>query len=227
MSERRPNIVLVDNSVHAMFKTIEAIKVSPQNIHVFTTEKDFLDYMSHHAADIILLNLDLQPNDALILLKEIRQRKLDPSPFVIIYSDKQDDFLQELALNGGADSFINFHLKGSVMQLFLRNLLRRRIKTAVHQKREIFLDTDKFLIFKNGQAFQLPKKEFKLFELLYNSSEKFFSKPEIAELIWQDSAVARKRTIDVHIYNIRQFFGKRIIQSKKGRGYRINKKLVG
>ena len=113
------------------------------------------------------------------------------------------------------------------MPLFLKNLLRRRPEVTMQQKREIIIDKDQYLIFKNGKAIQLPKKEFRLFELLYNSSEKFFSKDEIANLLWNDEGVAKKRTIDVHIYNIRQFFGKRIIQSQKGRGYRINKKLIG
>lgn len=210
-----------------MFKTIESLRLYFESVVVFNSEDDFLEHLKHQSADIILLNLDLQPNDALAILKDVRNRKLEPAPFVIIYSEKQDDFLQELAFNSGVDGFINFHLKGSVMQLFLRNILRRRVSSAPLKTREVQLDADKHLVYKNGIPIQLPRKEFKLFELLYNSSDKFFSKREIAAMIWQDEAVAAKRTIDVHVYNIRRFFGKRIIQSKKGRGYRINKKLTG
>ena len=80
---------------------------------------------------------------------------------------------------------------------------------------------------RHGLGSQKYHAEFKVFELLYNTPDKFFSKTEIAGLIWLDESVANKRTIDVHIYNIRQFFGKRIIQSQKGKGYRINKKVIG
>ena len=52
-------------------------------------------------------------------------------------------------------------------------------------------------------------------------------KKAIAEYIWKDESVSKKRIIDVHVYNIRQLFGKRVIQSQKGNGYRINKKLIG
>ncbi len=227
MSDPRPSIVFVDNSVNRIFKTIEGLKNAFGNIHIFNQEKDFFDFLETNPIDIIFLNLDLQPNDAVVICREIRQRNLESNPFLIIYTDKQDDFVQELAFNSGVDSFINFHNKSSVMELFIKNLLRRRVKTKVNQKREVVIDNDRHLIFKNGVAFQLPRKEFKLFELLYNSSEKFFSKLEIAGTIWNDEAIANKRTIDVHIYNIRQFFGKRIIQSQKGKGYRINKKLIG
>jgi DNA-binding response OmpR family regulator len=220
------SIVFVDNSVNRIFKTLDLLKASFTNIYVFNQEKEFLDFLDEKSVDVIFLNLDLQPNDAVILAKEIKQKNLESNPFIIIYTDNQDDFVQELAFNSGVDSFINFHHKAALMELFIKNLLRRRVKVVNNAKKEVIIDNDRYLIFKNGQSFQLPKKEFKLFELLYNSSDKFFTKIEIANRIWNDEAVANKRTIDVHIYNIRQFFGKRIIQSQKGKGYRINKKLV-
>ncbi|MBL7930770.1 MAG: response regulator transcription factor [Bacteroidia bacterium] len=226
MSVNQYSIVFVDNTVNRIFKTIESLKHSYQNMHIFNQEPEFLEYIESNSPDLIFLNLDLQPNDAVVLSKEIRQRQMTTEPFIVIYSDKQDDFVQELAFNSGVDSFINFHNKAAVMELFIKNLLKRRILPTPANKKEVMIDTDRHLIFKNGTAFQLPRKEFKLFELLYNNAEKFFSKNEIASTIWNDETIANKRTIDVHIYNIRQFFGKRIIQSQKGKGYRINKKLI-
>lgn len=227
MSVNQCSIVFVDNSINRIFKTVDSLKKTFTNVSIFNQEKDFLDYIETNHADVIFLNLDLVPNDAVVIAKEIRQKNLDPLPFIIIYSDKQDDFVQELAFNSGIDSFISFHHKPSVMELYINNLLRRRVKTSSNSKREVIIDNERYLIFKNGEPIQLPRKEFKLFELLYNSPEKFFTKTEIAGFIWHDEAIANKRTIDVHIYNIRQFFGKRIVQSQKGKGYRINKKVIG
>ena len=227
MGVNQSAIVFVDNSVNRIFKTIDTLKKSFVNIFIFNQEKDLFEFIEMNNADAIFLNLDLIPNDAVILTREIRQKSRESNPFIIIYTDKQDDFVQELAFNSGADSFISFHNKAAVMELFLKNLLRRRAVSTNNSKREVIIDNERYLIFKNGEAFQLPRKEFKLFELLYNNPEKFFSKTEIAGSIWNDEAIANKRTIDVHIYNIRQFFGKRIVQSQKGKGYRINKKVVG
>lgn len=227
MSDSGSSIIFLDNSIHRIFKTIEVLKGSFRNISIFNQEQDFFEFLEKNPADVVFLNLDLQPNDAVAICKEIRHKNSESNPFLVIYSEKQDDFVQELAFNSGVDSFINFHTKPAVMELFLKNLLRRRVKVKIDSKREVIIDNERHLVLKNGVAFQLPRKEFKLFELLYNSSEKFFSKLEIAGTIWNDESIANKRTIDVHIYNIRQFFGKRIIQSQKGKGYRINKKLIG
>lgn len=219
-------IVFVDNSISKIYKTIAALRSVFPDLQVFSQETELYEYLDNDQADIILISLDLQPNDGLAVLKELRSQNIQPPPYIIIYSEKQDDFLQELAYNSGADGFINFHQKGTIMALFLKNMMRRK-KSQTAEKKEVTIDTEKYLIYKKGEPIQLPRKEFRLFQLLYNNPEKFISKGEIAELIWRDQSIAKKRNIDVHIYNIRQYFGKRAIQSQKGKGYRINKKLLG
>lgn len=228
MSEDQAVIVFLDNSINMIFKVIESLKTSFPQLKIFSQESDFIEFISQNHTDIIFLNLDLQPSDGVVLCKEIHQKYFDSKPFVIIYSDKQDEFIQELAYNSGADSFINFHAKFAVLNLFIKNLIsRRKTEHPLTNKKDITIDYESYLIYKNGIPFQLPRKEFQLFQMLYTNAERFFTKREIAESIWHDESVANKRTIDVHIYNIRQFFGKRIIQSQKGKGYRMNKKLIG
>jgi DNA-binding response OmpR family regulator len=219
-------IVFIDNSLHQIFKSLDVLKTSYDKIKVFNNEKEALEFIYNYPTDLLFLNLDLLPNDAVTIAKEILHKKLESHPFIVIYSDKQDDFVQELAFNSGVDSFINFQNKPAVLQLFIKNLLGRRKKPLIDDNKSIIIDKDKYLVFKKGEPIQLPRKEFRIFELLFNNPQKFFSKTEIANEIWEDSAVAGKRIIDVHIYNIRQFFGKRLIQSQKGKGYRINSKYV-
>ncbi len=226
MISNTATIVFIDNSLHQIFKSLDVLKTVYHKIKVFNNELEALEFIYSNPTDLLFLNLDLLPNDAVTITKEILHRNLESHPFIIIYSDKQDDFVQELAFNSGIDSFINFQNKPAVLQLFIRNLLSRRKDKLVENKKSIIIDNERYLVFKKGEPIQLPRKEFRIFELLFSNPNKFFSKTEIANEIWQDSAVAGKRIIDVHIYNIRQFFGKRLIQSQKGKGYRINIKHV-
>ncbi len=227
MSTPPSAIVFLDNSVNHIFKTVETLKINFPGIHVFDQEREFWEFVSSSSIEVFFLHLDISPNDGIYLLKELRQNPAFSTSFIVLYSDKSDDFVQELAFNAGADAFIGFHLKPSIMKLFLRNLLRRRQVRRTIMNKEVRMDTDKYLIYKEGVPIQLPRKEFRIFELLYNNSGKFISKLEIADLVWKDETVAKRRTIDVHIYNIRQAFGRKIIQSKKGFGYRMNKKVAG
>lgn len=221
------SIVFVDNAINKLFKTIDALKNNYQNTIIINNELEATEYLETETVDVLFLNLDLLPNDAVTYTKELKQKKLVSEPFIIIYSDKQDDFVQELAFNSGVDGFINFHYKPAVMLLYLKNLLKRKQKKEVIINKNITIDEERYLIIKNGEQIHLPRKEFKIFQLLFGSPDKFFSKNEIAECIWKDESVSKKRIIDVHVYNIRQLFGKRVIQSQKGNGYKINKKLIG
>ena len=220
------SIVFVDNSINQIFKTINHLKTKYENTDVFVQEKLFLEFFEENSPDIIFINLDLKPNDALFILKDIKQINKEPNPYVVIYTENNDDFVQELAFNSGADFFINFHQKPLVMELFIKNILKRKVNTKIDTKKRIYIDFESYLIFNQGKPFQLPRKEFMLFELLYNNSDKYFSKVDLAKIIWADESIALKRTIDVHVYNIRKFFVKNIILSKKGIVYSLNKKLI-
>ena len=143
MSVNKFTIVFVDNLVSRIFKTVELLQQEFENTLVFTKEKELFEYLEDNRPDVVFMNLDLQPNDAVTLLKDIRGRNIVPYPFVIIYSDKQDDFVQELAFNSGADSFISFQYKPAIVSVFLRNLLRRqKRKEAAAVSREIVIDKE-------------------------------------------------------------------------------------
>lgn len=226
MHANAAEIVFIDNSINQIFKSLDGLKDTFSNIKAFNDEREAISYVDQKPVDLLFLNLDLLPNDAVSVTKEIRQKNLESNPFIVVYSDKQDDFVQEMVFNSGADSFINFHNKPAILGLFIKNLLRRRIKKEKEIDRAIVIDNDRYLVLKKGEPVQLPRKEFKVFELLYTNPNKFFTKTEIATQIWGEPKVAEKRIIDVHIYNIRQHFGKRVIQSQKGKGYRINSKYI-
>lgn len=222
------SILFVDNTINKLLKTLDLIKASYPNVKAFNDETEAIEFLETEPVDVIFLNLDLTPNDGVTFTKELKQKTLASDPFIIIYSDKQDDFVQELAFNSGVDGYVNFHYKPAIMLLFLKNLLKRKqIKEIITINEDIVIDEERYTVVKNGDSIHLPRKEFKVFQLLFYAPEKFFTKNEIATLIWKDESVSNKRIIDVHIYNIRQLFGKRIIQSQKGKGYRINKKLIG
>ncbi|MBA3662835.1 MAG: response regulator transcription factor [Bacteroidetes bacterium] len=219
-------IVFIDNSIHKILKSIDGLKTHFETINVFTNEKDAFDYIYRSEVDLVLLNLDLISNDAVGVTNELKKNVPKSNPFIVVYSDKQEDYIQEMVLNSGADSFINFHSKPAILYLFIKNLLRRKFKIAALKKKSFIIDNDRFLIYHKGAPLQFTLKEFRVIELLFSNTDKIFSKPEIAAAVWHDEKIAEKRTIDVHIYNIRQLLGKKIIQSQKGKGYRINKKYL-
>lgn len=219
-------ILLYDNQLSSVFKTIDHLKKVFPNLVIVKNEEEYFQNISSNHFDVILISLDVVPMDGIAITKETLTASDGIKPFIVIYSNKQDDFLLELALNNGVDAFVNYQNTPVLMELLLKALVKR-IKTTpnkIRSSNEFVIDEDEFLVIKNDTKIQLPKKEFKILLLLQQNQNKFFSKKELAISVWNDENVAKKRTIDVHIYNIRQIFGKKIIQSQKGKGYRLNKK---
>ena len=101
--KHEPIIVFIDNTLQHIFKSVDALKKIYHQTFAFNNQAEGLDYVQTHPTDILLVNLDLAPNDAVTLTKELIHSKPIHLPFIVVYSDKQDDFVYELAFNSGAE----------------------------------------------------------------------------------------------------------------------------
>lgn len=220
------NILIYENRLSNIYKTIDQLKRTFNNFHIAKNEEEYFNIIKEITFDVILLNLDVAPLDGIAVIKETINFYSTNRPYFILYSSKQDDFLAELAYNNGTDIFYANYTNPILTELIIKSLLKRihsnNSKTLL--AKEFFINEEEYIVENNNNKLTLPKKEFKILQLLNQNHNKFYSKEELALIIWKDETIAKKRTIDVHIYNIRQIFGKKVIQTQKGKGYRINKK---
>jgi two-component system alkaline phosphatase synthesis response regulator PhoP len=178
---------------------------------------------------LVIIDLDIKETDAILVCNEVKNRKdVTSHPFVVIVSDKTEEFTQVTALDLGADDYIIKPLKP---QLFLKRIEAILSRTLTHGHSEknkhngegFFIDLERHVIVIDGETFELPKKEFELMHLFYSVPNKIFSREEIAVVLWNEEKIARQRTIDVHIRNIRKILGRDLIKTVKGFGYGLNK----
>lgn len=187
-----------------------------------TTHTAFESLLKTDDADLILLDLDLDNTDAISVVKEIQQEK-DKKPVVVVCSQKTDDFIQVSSLNSGADNFVTLPISPVILELKLKALLKRVEKENSKRENAAFMiDREQFVVVFNKEIHHLPRLEFNLLDLLFSEPNKVFSKLEIAKTLWNDESVSGKRTIDIHIRNIRKELGNNSIKTFRGIGYSIN-----
>lgn len=215
-------ISILDNHSEQAKKISSTLSQFNKELTWFSNEEDLYERLREARTELVFIHLDFKPNDAVAILGEIHQRFPDFKGLLVVYSEVQDEYVQELVYNSGADAFINFINKPLILQLFVRNLLRRREFLVTAANLELGVDKEQFQINYQGKQFQLPRKEFLIVDLLYQHKGRYFTKTEIAEQIWGDRMVAAKRRIDVHIYNIRQILGEDVIGCRRGKGYVLN-----
>lgn len=219
-------ILIIESEVNLHIKTFNALSESFSSIKVVKSIGEAEECLQELNFDLVLINLDNNDSDAITITKDIRSIQGIEQPYVVIYTNKNDDFLHELLYSAGADAVINFFDKKNILIPYLKNLLNR--KSTKHPKRSsnFEINEEEFVVYYNNEGIALPKKEFYILKLLFSNSHKYFTKTELASIIWSDEAVAEQRTVDVHIYNIRKKIAKNIIQTKKNSGYKFNEKIA-
>jgi two-component system alkaline phosphatase synthesis response regulator PhoP len=194
-------------------------------ITVIDSLTDFEIHLLKEEFDLIIADLDLETTDGITAIKELKLYGLIYLPLCVICSSKSDDFIQVSALDAGADNFISLSVNSVVFELKVKALLKR-VKKEKQKAEDAFfvVDREQFKIIHNQVVHYLPRLEFNLLDLLFSEPNKVFSKREIAKTLWHDESVSGKRTIDIHIRNIRKELGNNTIKTFRGIGYSINVK---
>ena len=195
------------------------------------SEDDLLLLLETENVNLVIIELDYQHKDGITITSDIRNLKSIEQPFIILFSNKQDDYIQITAFNAGVDDFIISPIKPILLEARISTLKKRLLNKAVQileasELPNFFVDREQYLIITKTGKISLPRKEFEMINLMYQNTHKTFTRQDFAKLIWNSPEVANSRTIDIHIRNIRRTLGNDIIKTSKGIGYSINRDLL-
>lgn len=226
------HIVFCSNSQSSVKKTIEFLEEKKYDVTFAKSEKDLLIILKDKIVNLVIIELDFNFKDGITLTSDIKNLKDIEQPYIIIFSNKQDDYIQITAFNAGADDFIISPIKPLLLEARICSLKKRLVTKTSEIINEadlhpnFFVDKEQYLIITPQGKISLPRKEFEMVNLMYQNTHKTFTRTDFANLIWNSPEVANSRTIDIHIRNIRRTLGHDIIKTSKGIGYSINRDLL-
>lgn len=92
--------------------------------------------------------------------------------------------------------------------------------------RDIKINLDTHVVYKNEQIVDLTYTQFKLLYLLASQRETVFSRKEILDKVWGENTFVTDRTVDVHVKRLREKLGEyqakiKYIETIHGIGYRF------
>lgn len=217
-------VLICNKDVYTLVTMKEQLTQLGFHIITCTSRKEALELLENNKVEIVLAELNLEDSDASVLCQEIRSSNERSQPYIIIHSEKNEDFVQITSFNSGADDFVIDPIKPIILAARFKALLKRQTRNKTERSqnnRNLMIDHEGYKIVKSGVSYSLPRKEFEMFNLLYSNPQKVFTREEIAIQIWNNKAVAKARTIDIHIRNIRKRIGNEVIKTLKGIGYSI------
>ncbi len=168
--------------------------------------------------------------DGIDACKKLKSEHEFRNVIIAFLTARAEDYSQIEGFDAGADDYITKPIKPKVLIRRIKALLKRyredtdtsySYNSAVIEKGNIKIDTDKFLVFKNGKKIVLARKEFTLLQLLVSQPEKVFTRKEIFDNVWGSNIIVGDRTIDVHIRKLREKIGEGLIFTVKGVGYKF------
>ncbi len=176
--------------------------------------------------DLIILDVMMPGMDGMETCEKLRENNLFDNTLICFLTARTEDYSQIAGFNSGADDYISKPVKPKVLVSRIKGLLRRkRIHSTSNNLHNntigLVIDRDKFLVYLDGKEINLPKKEFKLLELLDRKKGDVCTREHILKTIWGNDIIVGDRTIDVHIRKLREKIGNEKIKTVKGIGYRL------
>ena len=195
-------------------------------IEGFECAKEFYKRLEDKKPDLILIDIMLPDEDGLSIVKKLRERLRTSKIPIILVTAKTTEIDKVKGLDIGADDYITKPF--GVMELISRvKALLRRSNNLSEEKMlklgEIFLDTDKRVVYVNDNPCELTFKEFELLKKLMINAGIVLQRETIMSDIWGIDYEGESRTLDMHIKTLRQKLGEagNHIKTVRNVGYRM------
>jgi DNA-binding response OmpR family regulator len=183
--------------------------------------------------DLVILDIMLPGMDGLEVCRRLRQGSIVP---ILMLTARAEEIDRVLGLELGADDYLTKPFSMRELKARVRALLRRveMMQTTdvsadqVVTSAGLYLDPTSYETRLDDQAIDLTPKEFSLLYLLVRHPGRVFSRAYLLDEIWGYEAAAYDRTVDTHIYRLRQKLGtegeiaQRIV-AVRGIGYRFER----
>jgi two-component system alkaline phosphatase synthesis response regulator PhoP len=222
---KKEKILLVDDEADIL--EIVGYNLKKEGFEVFTTDngKDAIKLAKKENPDLIILDVMMPEMDGMETCYQMRNIPSIKDTLIAFLTARGEDYSQIAGFDAGADDYITKPVKPRVLVSKVKAILRRKGGgQTVEEDIEvggISIDRERYLIKKDGEDINLPKKEFELLSLLMSKPGRVYTREVIMNNIWGGEVVVGDRTIDVHIRKLREKLGDSYIKTVKGVGYKF------
>jgi two-component system, OmpR family, response regulator BaeR len=184
--------VLVDYLQHAGYQAERA-----------SDGEQALARMLQSPPDLTLLDIMLPRLDGIEVLRRARLRSASP---VIMLTARIEEVDRLLGLELGADDYICKPFSPREVVARVRAVLRRSGKddATPPAPARLLLDDTHWRASLDGVALNLTRLEFRLLQALSRQPGRIFSRAQLLDLAYDDTAEVTERAVDSHIKNLRR-----------------------
>lgn len=202
-----------------------ALKTSGFEAKGFANSKDFYQALKKEKVSLIILDIILDEEDGVSILKNLKKENFTKDIPVIMATAKDMEYDKVKCLDLGADDYLVKPF--GMMEMISR--IKAVSRRYCQQDKNIFvyqgiqMNVYEHSVFYQQQKIDLTLKEFELLQLFLRFPKKVFTRNELLDRVWGMDFYGETRTVDVHIASLRQKLqmAGSLIQTVRGLGYRL------
>ena len=196
---------------------------------VFATTLPVIAEAEKDLPAIFFLDVMVPGGDGFDLCRRIRgQRRLQTIP-IIFLTAKTSEADRIMGLELGADDYISKPFSPRELVARVRAVLRRferPLAPAVTKIGDIEIDSGAMTVTVRGGQITTTATEFRLLEYLARHPGRVFTRDQLLDAVWRDTAFVTPRSVDVYVRRIREKIEEdpedpRYLRTLRGAGYRF------
>ncbi len=173
--------------------------------------------------DLVILDVMIPKIDGYGVCEFVKKKSDVP---VIFLSALDDEKSMVKGYDSNADDYVT---KPFSMPVFLRKVkatLKHGSSNSAEEcakicYKDIVIIPDMAKVMVGGKEIELTAKEFDILLTLVENPGRVYSRERLLEMHWDYSAIVDERLVDSHIKNLRHKIGEGVIETVRGRGYRV------
>ena len=158
------------------------------------------------------------------LTKEIRKTSDLP---IIMLSARAEEFDLLTGFESGIDEYVTKPFSPAVLVKRVEALIKRsdgKVLVEDEVKKGLYIDSNAFVAYVDGNALELTLKEFELLSYLFENSGRVLTRDQLLNAIWGYDYLGDSRTVDSHIARLRTKlgdYGAAHLKTIYGMGYKL------
>lgn len=222
--QAKPKILCVDDERDILDLLLFNLEKEDFEVYTASNGKEAVEVAKKTTPDLIIMDVMMPEMDGMEACRVIRETPGLKNTLITFLTARNEDYSQIAGFEAGADDYIAKPIRPRLLISKIRAMLRRNTASEVTEQVSlgpIQIDREKYLVIKDGESIQLPKKEFELLLLLSSAPGRVFTRENILNTIWGNDVIVGDRTIDVHIRKLREKLGDDLFKTIKGVGYKF------
>ncbi len=220
------NLLLVEDDLGIITSLTEYLKIEGFEVDHTPGQRETLEKLKGSQYDLILLDISLENGNGFEICKYVKKNYDMP---VIFLTASGDEGSVVTGLDIGADDYVAKPFRPRELMSRIKNAMRK-YESSGNQVRlgNVFVDTDRGLVSKNGLEISLSALEYKLLQIFIVNRGRLLSRNKLLEDIWDIAGdYVNDNTLTVYIKRLREKIEDdpghpKIIKTVRGLGYRVD-----